>query len=76
MSELTKLEALLESLLACARRIGVDQQVELSALNEIKEVITAIISIALNDIKKKKHVRMCSALLFDDKKVSWKVVSL
>ena len=65
---ISKIEQLLQTLLTFENDLRPDQAIKLHELNAIKEVITSLITIALNDVKKKKEVRMCTAILFDHQK--------
>ena len=66
----SRLEPLLRLLTSFESGISFDENIDLGLLNDVKEAVNAIISIALNDVKKRKEVRMCTALLFDENNVS------
>ena len=67
----SKIEPLLRLLSSWEEGMALGDTLDLGVVNEVKETVNAIISIALNDINKRKHVRMCTALLFDESQVSW-----
>ena len=69
MSGVSRIAALLRSLTSFSEALQFDAKIEVSLFNEFKDDVTNLISIALNDVNRRKEVAMCSGLLFDEKTV-------
>ena len=63
------MESLLSSLCSLGAGVRFDEKLQFDVLSDFKECVEGIIKTALIDIERKKDVRMCTALIFDDKKV-------